>query len=301
MPSIPQLLQNTSRTFALAIPLLPAEERTDVMLGYLVFRIADTLEDAERLSRDERIAGLEEFATVLDSLQPDAAQQFAERWQARRPSENAGYHQLLRQTPDVLSALADRPPAVSKAIVSHAQRSIAGMRQTLLKADAAGSLACQSIQELREYCYFVAGIVGELLSELFVERLGLSQDSEANDLLQRDARWFGEALQLVNILKDANDDARAGRTYLPPGVERSDIFALAREDLNRAARYIDSLRQLSPPAGYIAFTRAPRELAVATLARVEAEGPGAKLTRPEVAAILQDVQRELSDVSIEVV
>ncbi|MEM6799247.1 MAG: squalene/phytoene synthase family protein, partial [Planctomycetota bacterium] len=110
--------------------------------------------------------------------------------------------------------------------------------------------------------------------------------------LARDARWFGEGLQLVNILKDAADDAQVGRTYLPEGVPLEDVIAIAKDALTRAARYIDALRERHAPPGYIAFTRAPRELAVATLAKLKTDGPGAKLTRPEVAAILQDIQQE---------
>jgi len=299
MATIQQLLQTTSRTFALAIPFLPPVERIDVMLGYLVFRIADTLEDADRLSRDERIRGLEEFAAVLGDPQPTAWAEFANRWAARRPSANGNYQQLLRQTPDVLAALAGRQSSVRETIARHARRSIAGMCETLSRADADGSLMCQSVEELRNYCYSVAGIVGELLSELFIERLELSDPPQALATLRRDARWFGEGLQLVNILKDVDADAQAGRTYLPREVTPSEMFALAREDLTHAARYIASLRQLSAPPGYIAFTRAPRELALATLAAIEAKGPGAKLTRLEVSAILEDIQREFAETMIE--
>ena len=40
------LLVKTSRTFALAIPLLPEPTRREVTVAYLLFRIADTFEDA---------------------------------------------------------------------------------------------------------------------------------------------------------------------------------------------------------------------------------------------------------------
>ena len=36
------LLQKTSRTFALTIPLLPEPLQTDVVVAYLLFRIIDT-------------------------------------------------------------------------------------------------------------------------------------------------------------------------------------------------------------------------------------------------------------------
>ena len=41
-----RLLAETSRTFALTIPLLPEPTRRETTVAYLLFRIADTLEDA---------------------------------------------------------------------------------------------------------------------------------------------------------------------------------------------------------------------------------------------------------------
>ena len=46
MIDVNDLLVKTSRTFALAIPLLPEPTRREVGLAYLLFRIADTFEDA---------------------------------------------------------------------------------------------------------------------------------------------------------------------------------------------------------------------------------------------------------------
>lgn len=43
------LLVKTSRTFALAIPLLPEPTAHEVTVAYLLFRIADTFEDASVL------------------------------------------------------------------------------------------------------------------------------------------------------------------------------------------------------------------------------------------------------------
>ena len=42
MTTLEDLLEKTSRTFALAIPVLPEPTRRQVMIAYLRFRIADT-------------------------------------------------------------------------------------------------------------------------------------------------------------------------------------------------------------------------------------------------------------------
>ena len=65
MPSTADLLLKTSRTFALAIPLLPEPTRTTVCLAYLLFRIADTLEDAEASSKEKRVAELSRLGDLL--------------------------------------------------------------------------------------------------------------------------------------------------------------------------------------------------------------------------------------------
>ena len=133
------------------------------------------------------------------------------------------------------------------------------------------------------YCYVVAGIVGELLTDLFI----LHSDALAPvaDYLTERAALFGEGLQLVNILKDSSSDATEGRNYLPAAAERIEVFALAREDLRAAAEYTLAVQKAGGPDGVVLFTGLPLELAWATLDRVEKDGPGAKLSRPEVFQI----------------
>jgi len=46
MTDVDDLLQKTSRTFAVTIPMLPSPTRQQVGLAYLLFRIIDTFEDA---------------------------------------------------------------------------------------------------------------------------------------------------------------------------------------------------------------------------------------------------------------
>ena len=60
----------------------------------------------------------------------------------------------------------------------------------------------------------MAGIVGELLTEMFLKR-DPSLEPERDALMDL-APAFGEGLQLVNILKDADGDAREGRCIFRP-------------------------------------------------------------------------------------
>jgi len=279
-----ELLQATSRTFALAIPLLPEPLEREVGVGYLLFRIADTLEDAELLARDRRIRELGRFIELLGEPTDENARDAAAKWRAEPPSTNTDYNRLLGETPAVIAALRALDPAPAATLKRQVVRSALGMAETLRRADESGSLRLETLNELRGYCYFVAGIVGEMLTDLFTLRL---PGSEAGRALAADAAAFGEGLQLVNILKDATDDAADGRVYLPLDASRGDVLRLAREDLTAARRYAENLRAAGADPGVVAFATLPRTLAEATLDVLE-RGEGVKVSREVVGAKLAE-------------
>jgi phytoene synthase len=78
----------------------------------------------------------------------------------------------------------------------------------------------KTFEELYPYCYRVASAVGLCCIEIF----GYS-DVRARDY----AVNLGVALQLTNIMRDVQPDARAGRVYLPQ--EDLDRFGVTADDL----------------------------------------------------------------------
>lgn len=286
-----QLLIATSRTFALAIPLLPEPSRREVTISYLLFRIADTFEDAASWPRALRIEALERFGRLLDRPDPEAGLETARFWAAEVPCEKPAYRELLAATPEVLDAFFSLTPAAAGLIRTHTQRTAQGMAGFVARTTDEGELRLRDVADLQDYCYVVAGIVGELLTELFLlERPELAPVAET---LRRGSRSFGEGLQLVNILKDSASDATEGRRYLPDGVARAEVLALARRDLDGAADYVLTLQKAGAERGLVAFNALPLHLAAATLDRIESNGPGSKLTRPEVFFIVQRLHRAL--------
>jgi len=286
MESLDDLLLETSRTFALTIPLLPEPTRRATCLAYLLFRISDTFEDASTWTREERIVALQAWCAILrnPSSWSTEARELTTAWLAKKPSTHDGYLRLVAAIPDVLAEvrrLEDGPRAI---VVDHAIRSAQGMADVLGRADADGWVRLQSLAELREYCYIVAGIVGELLTSLFLH--DAPRLAAETDTLRAHERAFGEALQLVNILKDEQDDESEGRRFLPLSVRRADVVALAREDLGRAATYTAALVRGGAPPGFVAFTAMPAELASKTLDRVEEDGPKAKVSRAVVLEMM---------------
>lgn len=289
-----RLLIATSRTFALAIPLLPEPLRREVTITYLLFRIADTFEDSTSWPRARRIEALRDFGRLLRS--PEAGdvedvEETARRWADEVPCEHPAYRELLAELPAVLDAFFALSPDAVALIREHTLRTAEGMAGFVARTSEQGELRLRDVPDLQAYCYVVAGIVGELLTELFLrERPGLAPVAP---LLRARSRPFGEGLQLVNILKDSASDATQGRRYLPDGVDRADVMALARRDLDEAAEYVLALQRAGAERGLVAFNALPVLLAHATLDRVQTGGPGSKLTRPEVFSILQRLHRNL--------
>jgi len=290
MANLDDLLEKTSRTFALSIPMLPEPTRRHVGMAYLLFRIADTFEDAARWSRAKRLAALDDLAGLLETRGGEKAA--AVRWLAEAPVTHAGYLELLRATPEVMDVYWSVPVSVRAVLRRDLLRTVSGMARFVRRGDARGNLQLSSLRELRDYCYVVAGIVGEMLTELFL--LDAEELSSVAARLRRRSRFFGEALQLVNILKDARSDATEGRVYLPGGIDRARVFALARRDLDIAATYVHSLQLAGAPDGYVAFTGSPAVLARASLDRIEATAAGAKITRAEVGALMERMFENLA-------
>ncbi len=64
----------------------------------------------------------------------------------------------------------------------------------------------ETFKELQEYCYYVAGVVGLIMSRVF---------GVTNPNADRYAKDLGTAMQLTNILRDVKEDYERGRIYLP--------------------------------------------------------------------------------------
>ncbi len=291
MTDLGELLKKTSRTFALAIPLLPEPTRQEVTTAYLLFRIADTFEDATRWRRKRRVEALHQFVCLLRNPSLREARHWASRWVSESPCAHEGYLELVAETPQVLRTFLTLSEGSREIIQTHSIRTAEGMARFVARAGEADVLRLRNTSDLHEYCYVVAGIVGEMLTELFLLEHHCLRPIAS--FLHRTASTFGEALQLVNILKDSVDDTRHGRCYLPGNVARKEIFAIARDDLRVAGKYVLAIQQTAAPRGLVAFNALPVRLAWATLDRVEKQGPGAKLARGEVLRIVTMLEQAL--------
>jgi len=287
------LLVKSSRTFALAIPELPSTMRREVTIAYLLFRIADTFEDAGAVwDQSRQLEALAEFEALLTDPAGNLAHCPAARWTRDPPTEHAGYLELLAATPGVVMSWLALRQGSRKCIGTHTIRTTALMARFVRQTDPSGVLRLGGMKDLRAYCYAVAGIVGEMLTDLFL--LGSPELVDVGARLRQRAAAFGEGLQLVNILKDSAGDAVEGRNYVSRTIDRAAVFALARRDLEVATEYVLTVQQAGGPDGVVAFTALPVKLAWATLDRVEARGPGAKISRGAVLRLYTQVQQAIA-------
>ena len=285
------LLHKTSRTFALSIPLLPEPVQTEVATAYLLFRIIDTFEDATRWDAARRVKALGLFVQMIESDGGHDLRELTARWLDDPPLDHPGYLELLAATPEVIAWHRLLRPAASEQLRRHVVRSARGMIEVVRRIDAIGVLQLQTLKDLRDYCFVVAGLVGQMLTELFLLQ-SPSLLAVAPELRAR-AVEFGEGLQLVNILKDARSDSAERRVYLPREATLPEVFSLARADLRRATEYTELMRSNGGDRGLVAFNALNLRLAIGTLQLLRDQGPGAKLSRVQVAGMAAQVMSAL--------
>lgn len=219
------LLKRVSRSFYLSVRVLPPSVQAQVAVGYLLARAADTIADTPLLPDSVRAEMLAELRRTVAGQDPAALQQ---RLSKLLPPETPGQsataqaeRELLLVVGECLGVLRTLQPADQR-LVEHVLEQLAhGMTVDLQRFPAADSavapgrvVALTSLAELDEYTYYAAGCVGEFWTDLTARHVaGLSHLAE-RELRQRGVA-LGKALQLVNVLRDAAADLRAGRCYWP--------------------------------------------------------------------------------------
>ena len=87
-----------------------------------------------------------------------------------------------------------------------------GMAQ-YIERFSSGHIALESVEDLKQYCYYVAGVVGEFLCESFLLTYKI-EDCKVR-VLKEHCVAFGLGLQMTNIAKDIFKDRQRGQRFLP--------------------------------------------------------------------------------------
>lgn len=239
-----ELLQGVSRTFALTIPQLPGPLEEVVGNGYLLCRIADTIEDEPGIAAGLKRRLSERFSDVVAGNL--SARVFAEELSPMLTSASSPQErELVANTAPVIRLTHSFRTSQRRALercVSVMSRGMADFQQ------GASSAGIADLRELERYCYCVAGVVGEMLTELFCDYSPTIAARRTQ--LMGLAVSFGQGLQMTNILKDIWDDQARGACWLPREV--FDRYGFDLKDLNQGthAGFQEGLRELIAVARY---------------------------------------------------
>jgi farnesyl-diphosphate farnesyltransferase len=228
-----EAVQGVSRTFALTVDVLDEPMASYICIGYLVCRVADTVEDADHIPPEEQARLLQIYDRTLDPDDETDVHDFREAVDEWLPEERTDDWDVVAAAPRVVRTFHSLPADVRKAVTPPARELVQGMAMFVERYADTGGLRIQSREELEEYCYYAAGTVGNLVTNLLT-RGDLSR--ERRDRLYDTAEQFGLLLQLVNISKDVYDDyTEENNVYLPAewldaeGVPQDEVIAPEHE------------------------------------------------------------------------
>jgi phytoene synthase len=197
------LTKRQARNFYYGLKLLPQRKRGAMFALYAYMRLVDDIADGQNGQT------LSQRSEALDA------------WNEATQSALAG--QVPRDGHLIWPAFADMVHAHN--VPHHVfQDVIAGQRQDLQ------SPVFQTFQDLRGYCYRVAGVVG--IASIYIWGFQGGQETESLAIDR------GIAFQLTNILRDLREDSDRGRFYIP------------RDELTSAGVGEDQLRSARASNGF---------------------------------------------------
>ncbi|HET8550976.1 MAG TPA: phytoene/squalene synthase family protein [Gammaproteobacteria bacterium] len=220
-----EILTGVSRTFALTIPQLPEALRRVVTNAYLLCRIADTIEDESSLTVEQKRHYHERFVDVVAGTADPQA--FADELTPLLVTDALDAEKnLVANTPAIIRVTQTFNDTQRAALTRCLTIMCEGMPRYERNASVNG---LPDLRSLDQYCYYVAGVVGETLTELFC-------DYSPETACHRDAMAslgvsFGQGLQMTNILKDFWEDHDRGVCWLP-----RDVFKANGVELGEVSR-----------------------------------------------------------------
>ncbi len=264
-----RVLKETSRTFFIPITFLQKDLKMSVATAYLMMRAIDEIEDNEHveITNDIKFNLLNEVCSLLEASTFDE-EKYLELL--------APYEQYM---PEVTMRLGDWIRLIPNGAEIIIQKYTSEMAFGMAKW-AKANWEVKTREDLDEYTYYVAGLVGVMLSDLWEWSAGITTDKDL-------AIGFGRGLQAVNILRNQSEDMiERGVSFVPDGWTRDQLFDYADENLAKADLYIKDINKKS----ILLFCKLPLALAHKTLKALK-DGRE-KMTRAEVEQTVKEVQED---------
>lgn len=217
--------------------MLPATVRDQMGLAYLFARAADTIADTDLIGREQRLRYLNQFRMQFGSGL--IARRDVQAIQAALiPHQADSAEQVLLQRLEDCLSLYDRFDPEDQERIRWLMGVLPdgmAMDLTHFQGDSAQDLtAFQTLDELDQYTYYVAGCVGEFWTRMVCAHCPSMSDWDVKKMSAIGVR-FGKGLQLTNIVKDIARDLHRGRCYVPEPLLReaglTPVDLLNRENL----------------------------------------------------------------------
>ncbi|KAK0648863.1 farnesyl-diphosphate farnesyl transferase [Cercophora newfieldiana] len=262
-------LNLTSRSFSAVIQELNPELLMPICLFYLVLRGLDTIEDDMTLDLGLKEKLLRNFSTHMEE----------DGWTFDKNGPNEKDRDLLVHFDDIIVELKRVKRPYYEIIKDITIKMGNGMADYALNAEHNVN-GVMSIKDYELYCHYVAGLVGEGLTRLFVEsNLANPQLMVRMDLSES----MGQFLQKTNIIRDIHEDFEDGRRFWPKEIwskhvdKWEDMFK--PENLDKALNcssemVLNALKHADECLFYMAgirdqsvfnFVAIPQSMAIATL------------------------------------
>lgn len=261
-------LEKVSRSFSTVIQQLPKELQDPICIYYLVLRALDTIEDDPKLEIEKKSPILLSFYKEIEKSQ--TLENFG-----------ASKHQDLMKNFDRVEEVYLSLSQKYRGIIKKSTEDMGkGMNKYLGKE-------LDTIKEYDEYCYYVAGLVGEGLTEMF-KKSGIMKDLNIDNKLSISMGLF---LQKTNIIRDFLEDCEEDRVFWPkeiwgkyvkkvedlkdPKYRKEAVQCLNEMVMNALTHIPDAIEYLNrlypkkstqQEFGIFAFCAVPQVMAIATLA-----------------------------------
>jgi farnesyl-diphosphate farnesyltransferase len=208
------ILRRVSRSFFVSIFLLPRKLRNPVSLGYLLARASDTIADTTEIPIESRVEKLQLLARAIqgEALGDAIIELSAALTPLQKDESERALIESLQSCVDLLEQSEVFEREEVRGVLEKINR---GQILDLERfRDPKQIVALETAADLDEYAYLVAGSAGEFWTRLCFEKVRKFSARSESDMIELGKR-YGQGLQLINILRDAGDDLRAGRCYFP--------------------------------------------------------------------------------------
>lgn len=261
-----RVLKETSRTFYIPIKLLRTKLRKTVGSAYLCMRAIDEIEDHIELEAMVKQTLLREISQLLSETS----------------FNKEAYKSLIAPHVDMLPEVTIRlgdwldfcPGDMVDLVKAYTSEMAIGMAKWVKR-----DWHVQTSEDLDEYTYYVAGLVGVMLSDIWKRYDGTQTNRDL-------AIGYGRGLQAVNVLRNIDEDAERGVQFFPNNWTKEDMFQYAEENLKQADLYMKDIQTKN----ILLFCKIPLALAKKTLKALKSGHE--KMTRQEVEATVERIINE---------